>query len=366
MERGNKDINKMFLEVLFVLLLGLINVQVDCFPSGPPRSACADGLPVHSRNGHLIKAQDSPSPYVITVNSTNFRPGETLSIKIHSPQGEMFKGLFVQVRPLARPDEEYFKSAPLGEYYRRVMNTKPSVCVNSQDTLVHKDPFMKIETKFDWKAPLLVNHDVVVTATILKDFATFWINVESPRIELQRDPVLPAETLQEPWLLEMVRSVRAGQNATRKQHLVQERFERGFKGAFDPNGYIMVQYLNDMLPFEDRFESQIKTVTVIQNTTLTSDKSSGDTPSDTVDIPSIRNEDESETSSSLNGEPTVEIPLGVTIKKGNSSSKSEYENLVASLLRGDYSQIDRLEQMLTNDSETVTTDDLSITDRSGP
>lgn len=349
----------MLLKPFFVLLLlGLFNVYyVNCFPNGPPRSACADGLPIHTRNGELIKAQESPSPYVITVNATSFQPGDTLSIKLRGSQGEMFKGLFVQVRPLPNPDEEYFKSAPMGEYYRRIMNTKPTVCVNSQDTLVHKDPFMKIETKFDWKAPLLVNNDVVVTATILKDFGTFWTNVESPRIKLIRESVLPAELLKKPWLLEIIKTVKASENATVKRQLVRERFEKGFKGAFDPSGYIMVQYINDMLPFEDRFESDIKTINGVQNTNSSSRNA---TSASSVDDFNAPNDDDSETTSSRNGDPTVEIPLGVTIKKGNSSSKSEYENLVTSLLKGDYSQIDKLEQILINDKDKIVIDSVDL------
>ena len=339
----------MILGLRFLVVLGLINIPVNCFPGGPPRSACRDGLPVHTHNGKLIKAQTRPSPYRITVNATTFQPGDTLAIRIHSPVGEMFKGLFVQLRPLPNPDENTFKNAPMGEYNRRVMNTKPTVCVNSQDTLVHKDPFMKIETKFDWKAPLLINNDVVVRATILKDFGTFWTNVESVPIKLVRDKVLPAEMLAKPWLREIIQTVKAGDNETLKRQFVRERFEKGFNGAFDPSGYIMVQYLNDILPFEDRFESDVNSIVVINNNNISGPEN---TTRNTSDSSSAENDGSMnagavETSASENGEPTVEIPLGVEIKKGNSSKMSEYETLVTSLLRGDYKQITQLERMLT-------------------
>lgn len=330
----------MHLAVLHVIIFVLYTGKVYCFPNGPPRSACADGLPIHTQNGQLIKSQDSPSPYIITVNASTFQPGDTINIKVHSSQGEMFKGLFVQVRPLANANDTAFRSAPLGEYYRRIMNTKPIVCVNSQDTLVHKDPFMKIETKFDWKAPLLIQNDVIVTATVLKDFSTFWTKVESPPIKLVRDKILPAEKLEKPWLKEIIKTIKAGNNVDLKRELVRKRFERGFKGAFDPNGYIMVQYINDMLPFEDKFESQLGKIAVIQNTAGESNSSK----------PGSRSEDQGidapEEAPTISGEPTVEIPLGVKIKKANSSEVSEYDRLVTSLLRGNYDGIERLLELL--------------------
>lgn len=328
----------MYLTVLYVIF-GLYTGKVYCFPNGPPRSACADGLPIHTKDGQLVQPQESPSPYIITVNASTFQPGDTINIKVHSSQGEMFKGLFVQVRPLANADDSAFRSAPLGEYYRRIMNTKPIVCVNSQDTLVHKDPFMKIETKFDWKAPLLIQNDVIVTATVLKDFSTFWTKVESPPIKLVRDKILPAEKLEKPWLKEIIKTIKVSDVADLKRELVRERFERGFKGAFDPNGYIMVQYINDMLPFEDRFESQLGKLAVIQNTTGERNSSEPGPRSD-QDIGAA---DEAQ---SVSGEPTVEIPLGVKIKKANSSELSEYDRLVSSLLKGNYDNIERLSELL--------------------
>lgn len=221
------------------------------YPSGPPKRVCRNGMPVHMKDGKVIPPQNSSSPFIIEVNATTYQAGDTIQVKVRSYTGEMFRGLFLKVQAIPNEDDEHMYNLPVGIYYRNHPNVQMMTCRIMMDSLSHKDSFMKIEVAFDWRAPLLTRHDVVVKATILKDFDTYWHNVKSPRIKLNQRGPLPVDKLEKPWLEEIIKTVKAEDDVDKRRALARARFERGFKDAIDPNGFIMVNYVTNLLPFED-------------------------------------------------------------------------------------------------------------------
>lgn len=223
----------------------------DGYPSGAPMSACVNGMPVHMKDGKAIPPQNTSSPFVINVNATTYKAGDTIQVKIRSYVGEMFRGIFVKMLEVPHENDEHMYNLPVGIYYRHHPNVQVTTCRIMMDSLSHKDSFMKIEVAFDWRAPLLTRHDVVVQATILKEYDTFWHNVTSPIIKLKQAGPLPVEKLEKPWLEEIIKTIKAGDDADKRRALARARFERGFKNAIDPNGFIMMNYVTNLLPFED-------------------------------------------------------------------------------------------------------------------
>ena len=48
--------------------------SAECFPSGGPYKSCANLYPKHHTN-----AQSSPPPYSLTVNTTDYEPGDIIT-----------------------------------------------------------------------------------------------------------------------------------------------------------------------------------------------------------------------------------------------------------------------------------------------
>jgi len=319
---------------LQLVLSSFVLLTVNSFPTGPPRQACIDMMPIHMFNGTAIAPQNTTSPFAITVNVTSFRPGDVISIRVHSYVRQLFKGIMIQVRPLPTDNVTSYKDEPLGLYYRQIENTKQYTCGNSLDTITHKDPFSKIETRLDWTSPLLLKTDVQVTATVLKDFATFWTDVKSARIKLHRDmgELLPVEKLEKPWVKEIIKTIKAGDDKELRRQLVKERFQKGLKDVVDHNGYIMVNYVGNLLPFEDKFrpeQANFSRKNTDVNVTNSTDVGEGE-----IDVRSSR----------VIG---IEVPVGTAVVKTNFTTKmSDYDIFLAEVIRGDYTNLHKLSEIV--------------------
>ncbi|KAL4228236.1 DOMON domain-containing protein frrs1L [Mactra antiquata] len=237
--------------LVLMLILASICYHSNSYPNGPPETVCGNGLPVHSKNGTKVPPQKFPSPYVIEVNTSTFRPGESINVTIKSYVRQAFRGLFVQVVPIPNGLNDSIQYLAAGLYERNIKNIKLMTCRYMLDTLGHKDRFMKFETSFKWRSPLMIKHDVVVRATILKEFDIYWHNAESTVIKLENSGEFPVEKLKKPWLEEVIKNVQTSDDAEARRELTRARFNKGFKNAITPEGNIMIQYVTNMLPFKD-------------------------------------------------------------------------------------------------------------------
>ncbi|XP_052771030.1 uncharacterized protein LOC128210716 [Mya arenaria] len=330
-------------KTVFVIVLSAFQL-VTSFPSGPPRSACVNLLPVHMKGGQRLRPQNTSCPYSITVNVTSYGPGSVISIRVHSYVRAMFRGLMLQVRPLPNKNGESYKDEPLGTYIREVENVRMMTCGNSLDTIAHKDGFSKIEAKFVWTAPLMTKNDVQVTATILKNFTHFWSDVKSPPIRINREPgtQLPVETLEKPWVKEIVMSAEARNDKKMARKLVKDRFEKGLKGVVDPNGYIMVSYVADLLPFEDRW--------AVAQQVITSNLEASQSLETSLDV----TEDEFDTKVRRPGAIGIEVPVGIKVVEGNSTvGKSDYVKFLREVIHGDHSHIKELTNIVEDGDQGI-------------
>lgn len=63
------------------------------YKSGAPVGVCDSMIPEHG-----VDPKDTPSPYTISVDKTNIKPGGSVTLKITGTKGHKFKGFFVQAR----------------------------------------------------------------------------------------------------------------------------------------------------------------------------------------------------------------------------------------------------------------------------
>ncbi|KAH3843846.1 hypothetical protein DPMN_117377 [Dreissena polymorpha] len=334
------------------MLFTYMSNSVTSYPSGAPRSSCENALPFHVLDGIPVEPQNYSSPYIITVNVTSYEPGDFISVRVHSYVGALFKGLFLQVRPLPDSGGRRYKDEPIGSYFRELQNSDLLNCGYSLDTVTHAGGFSKVETTFTWMAPLFAKSDIEVRATILKDFATYWTNVTSRRISFKRksDDPYPVEKLEKPWVKEIIRTIKAEDNPTLRKQLVKERFAKGTKNAIDPNGYIMVNYVNDMLMFENKFPIPQKQETAlnddaIQKSQRDEPNTAGSTPTHTTTIDAEDRFKDLETTIPLPGDFGIEELVGFRFVEGN-ASLSDYERCLRDVLRGNNSNIDSLSKLI--------------------
>lgn len=365
-----KTILSINLLLSYVLLIKLS--VIFCFPNGPPVSVCLTAFPLHRKDGKPIPPQKTSAPFKIVVNTTSYRPGEAINIRVEGTESEVFKGLYLQVRPVKKSKQDKVRDVPIGSYRRILQNTKIIGCDVAMDTLVHKDAFVKMATEFDWIPPLLVKNDIVVRATILANYSTYWVNVESDVISLENVGPLPAEKLKEPWLKEIISTVQKQDDKKAAEEAVIARFEKGFTGALDPNGNVMVQYVLDLLPFEDKtlhgkpklppgFDVGDMSDDVDETLTMTDDQNSEemsdiantdepleitstDKPSDitSMDAPS----DTTSTDASSDATNTVEPKDYLKLEPLKSKADEYYDVLVKALLGGDKIVADALAKMI--------------------
>lgn len=370
----------MWLACIYCLCLWAL---AKAYPDGPPVSACTDALPVHIKNGTLVPPQTGPSPYIIKVNASTFTPGDTLNVTIRGVSRQPFRGILIQVKPVPSSPDDNVKYSPVGLFDRIIQNTKLTTCTAMLDTLTHDDPFMKFETVFTWRSPSFMKHDIVVTATILKEFDVYWHNVQSRTIKLRKEGILPTEMLEKPWLEEIIKTVKAEGDGQLRTDLVKARFQRGFRKATDHNGYVIVNYVTNLLPYEDSpvpltadaFSSEAvdydpgsnvsvrtngnsnETINtgnndgILDNNTVNVvvDNTPGQSDEITTDEIGSSTSNETETNGLVNqteNSTNEELSPGEGHLNSNTSVVKKNEDLVKALLRGDKSAADTLQEIL--------------------
>ena len=350
------------LAFLTVLLFFSKSCVVFCYPDGPPTSACIAGLPFHKKDGKAIPPQTSPSPFKIIVNATTYKPGDVINIKVDTDNAETFRGLFLQVRPVKKSNEDTVRDVPLGSYRRVLKNTQIMGCDVAVDTIGHADGYVKYNAEVNWISPLLMKNDIIVRATVLANFSTYWANVKSDVIRLEDVGPLPAEGLQRPWLREIITTVQKKDDKIAMEEAVKARFEKGLNGALDPDGNVMVHYVLELLPFEDStmhgkpklppgFDIDENSEEVdneptdndFDTTTALSAVDSFTGPDKTLHFTDSTSDDKND---SANGKtkPLTEI----SSKQGSHESKAEayYEVLVKAVIGGDKVVADALEKLI--------------------
>ncbi|KAM9440359.1 putative defense protein 3 [Clarias gariepinus] len=156
--------------VLFLTFWLQVWTTVSGFPTGAPSARCVDMKP-----GHDVSAQSGSSPYTIMVSNTTFSTNQTIKVMIHGP---VYIGLLLQARSGSSTDA-------VGTWGTPPSNTQYLTCSGiSQSAITHSNKNSKNSEIYTWIPPASLD-SAFITATVVANKSTFWINLRSDT--LRRD-----------------------------------------------------------------------------------------------------------------------------------------------------------------------------------
>ncbi|XP_065598207.1 ferric-chelate reductase 1-like isoform X2 [Cyrtonyx montezumae] len=151
-------------------------VSVDGYPNGKVREACASMIPCHGSSPQL-----SPK-HVITVNGTEFKPGDSIEVQLSGPD---FEGFFIQARNAEDLDSPAVGSFILVDQRRSQLLT----CGHTMNSAVsHTSKAKKKVVKVYWLAPRGAPKHVQFLATVVKKYKTFWVKIPGPVVSQPNAP----------------------------------------------------------------------------------------------------------------------------------------------------------------------------------
>ncbi|KAL4220822.1 DOMON domain-containing protein frrs1L [Mactra antiquata] len=131
---------------------------------------CRNRLPAFASRRN-IPAQTTQSPYKIIL-PPEVRPGQVIDVKIQSNTGNPFRSFMLQVLS---------SDVVIGEF-----QASPTVnlqtCYSMADTVTSSGVRQKTSAIVSWKAPEDIRSSIIVRATIVKNFRTYWTDIISAEI----------------------------------------------------------------------------------------------------------------------------------------------------------------------------------------
>ncbi|KAK3592592.1 hypothetical protein CHS0354_001759 [Potamilus streckersoni] len=238
---------------LTILSMGLLSLipRSSSFPDGAPVGTCDTFMPMHhTKDGKRVGPQPEKNkpPIQILLNATSIKAGDTVEVSIKSNDNASYKGFILQV-------QDVNKGTSVGTIQPVSVGTHILQCKSPGDTLTHSDPFDKTETVLYWKSPLFTNFPrIQVRATIVEKYDLIWTNVTSQTIAfIEDDDSVDTKTLGMKWLKQVVSTVEKLSDPIALEQEIEARFQKGFNGVVDKEGRFIVQYVLDILPFEDNY-----------------------------------------------------------------------------------------------------------------
>ncbi|KAL3862059.1 hypothetical protein ACJMK2_008054 [Sinanodonta woodiana] len=303
------------------ILIGLLSLtpRASSFPGGAPVGTCDTFMPMHhTEDGKGVEPQPEKNkpPIQILLNATSIKAGDTVEVRISSKNNVSYRGFIVQLQDVS-------KGTPVGTIQPVSVGTHLLQCKSPGDTLTHSDPFDKVETVLHWKSPLFTNFPrIQVRATIVEKYDLIWTNVTSQTIVFKEDDdSVDVKTLGKTWLKQVVSTVKKLSDPIALEQEIEARFQKGFNGVVDKEGRFIVQYVLDILPFEDNYPGA-----------HTTDHSQS--PSHSEEVHSFKHP-----------ENTVGNPLS----NGRHMSEEYSINLIKAVLKGDPVIAEELEHILENE-----------------
>ncbi|NWI74945.1 FRRS1 reductase, partial [Dryoscopus gambensis] len=169
----------------FAVAVGMfvcLYVSVGGYPSGKVREACTSMVPCHGSSPHL-----SPE-HIITVNGTEFKPGDSIEVHLSGPD---FEGFFIQARDAEQLDSPAVGSFVLADRRRSQLLT----CGRTKNSAVsHTSKAKKKDIKVYWIAPGDAPKHVQFLATVVKKYRIFWVKIPGPIVS-QTDVLSPTPPL---------------------------------------------------------------------------------------------------------------------------------------------------------------------------
>ncbi|XP_030135104.4 ferric-chelate reductase 1 [Taeniopygia guttata] len=173
---------KMELPGVAVWISVCLYASVVGYPNGKVREACTSMIPCHGGSPQL-----SPE-HTITVNGTEFKPGDNIEVHLSGPD---FEGFFIQARDAERLDSPAVGSFVLADRRHSQLLT----CARTKNSAVsHTSKSKKKDIKVYWIAPENAPKHVQFLATVVKKYRIFWVKIPGPIVS-QPDVLSPTPPL---------------------------------------------------------------------------------------------------------------------------------------------------------------------------
>lgn len=155
---------------LYYLLFLFSSTQA--LQNGAPTSACDSLRPFH---GGGIPPQTDISPYTVFAKQT----GDVVQVSLGSSLGVPFQGFVIQGRT---PNGQVIGTFQLpGGTSGHTID-----CSGAADTVTHTNPDEKDLLILIWVPPVGYEGTVIFNATVVQHYNTFWVGIQSPRIQIQK------------------------------------------------------------------------------------------------------------------------------------------------------------------------------------
>jgi hypothetical protein len=139
-------------------------------PVGAPAVACEDMTPHHNGN----EPQTSVPPYQLAASTDAAVAGDAVTVVLSSDSGELFKGFFIQARDVAT--DEIIGTFQTEEW--KYVDCDPGV----ENAVTHPNNSTKSSVTVDWIAPADYTGVIAFRATVVRQFDTFWLGIQSGEV----------------------------------------------------------------------------------------------------------------------------------------------------------------------------------------
>ncbi len=159
-----------------IVLALSVAVYVEGYSLGAPNSACVDMVP-----GHGVPPKKETPPYTITTSTKIVKAGTPMEVVISTDDPKMLmKGLLLQARHGNDPIGT-FTISPKDNFSQLLNCGAPGNAVTHKKHDAKDD---KQKVSYEWTPPADFSGEIKFRATIVKDFETFRVGVESAPVKV--------------------------------------------------------------------------------------------------------------------------------------------------------------------------------------
>ncbi|CAC5382260.1 unnamed protein product [Mytilus coruscus] len=120
-----------------------------------------------------VNPQTGAAPFRITVDINEYRGDETIIVKLSRTSNNGFKGFLIQAR------NQVGRKIP---GFRLSAQSKFIQCDSPNDTVTHTEASTKQSYMIEFNAPSTSQGNIAIFATVVQDFKTYWIKIQSELI----------------------------------------------------------------------------------------------------------------------------------------------------------------------------------------
>ncbi|XP_073213046.1 putative ferric-chelate reductase 1 isoform X2 [Lepidochelys kempii] len=163
-------------------IFAFLSVPAAGYPNGKVKEACSSMMPCH---GH------SPQPlpkHTISVNETEFRPGDHIKVNLSGP---IFEGFFIQAR-----NAENLAGPAVGSFMlaEERISQLLTCGLTKNSAVSHTSKSKKKHVEAYWVAPTDAPEHVQFLATVVEKYEIFWVKIPGPIISQPNAPPLTTPT----------------------------------------------------------------------------------------------------------------------------------------------------------------------------